>query len=222
VSTDLPPAVAASIARVREFGVLPVVELPGAEQARPLFDALTAGGLPAAEITLRTPAALEAIAFLSKAHPDALIGAGTVRSAADAARAIDSGARFVVSPGTDLDIIGLCCEREVLVVPGVCTPTEVLTALRAGARLLKFFPAEAAGGVAFLKALSGPFREVSFVPTGGISPANLAGYIALPQVAAVGGSWMVSPPLLAAGNFPQVQALAAQAVGLVAEARRRG
>jgi len=196
-----------------------VVELPDVEGAEPLFGALCSGGLPAAEITLRTPAALEAIKCLAKAHPEDLIGAGTVLSTDDAARVIDAGASFVVSPVTDVEVLRLCHQRGVPVIPGVCTPTEVNTAIRAGAQLLKFFPAEASGGVAFLKALAGPFRAARFVPTGGITAANLASYLALPQVAACGGSWMVAPPLLAARDYNRVAALAAQARAAVREAR---
>lgn len=205
-----------------EFGILPVVELRDAKQAQPLFEALSAGGLPAAEVTLRTSAGLEAIGLLAEAYPEGFIGAGTVRSAEDAVRVIDAGARFVVSPGTDSDVVRLCCERDVLAMPGVCTPTEVQAALKDGAALLKFFPAEVSGGVAFLKALAGPFADVRFVPTGGINAGNLAAYLALAQVAACGGSWMVAPRLLAEGDFAEVQALAAHAVAIVAESRSRG
>lgn len=207
------------IARLRELGLLPVVELPALELARPLFEALSAAGLPAAEITLRTPVGLEALKLLAQAYPEGFIGAGTVRDAEQAAQVIDAGARFVVSPGTDLEVVQLCREQGALVMPGVCTPTEVMSALKAGARLLKFFPAEASGGVGFLKALAGPFPDVQFVPTGGVNAANLAAYLALPQVVACGGSWMVPARLLEAGDFGQVQDLAAQAVGIIAQAR---
>jgi 2-dehydro-3-deoxyphosphogluconate aldolase/(4S)-4-hydroxy-2-oxoglutarate aldolase len=210
------------IARTTALGILPVVELPSVELARPLFQALSAAGLPAAEVTLRTPAGLPSIGLLAQAYPEAFIGAGTVRSAKEAARVIDAGARFVVSPGTDPEVVQLCQDQGVLVMPGVCTPTEVMSALKAGARLLKFFPAEASGGVGFLKSLAGPFADVQFVPTGGVNAANLAAYLALPQVAACGGSWMVAPRLLAEGDFGQVQALTAQAVAIVAEARGHG
>jgi 2-dehydro-3-deoxyphosphogluconate aldolase/(4S)-4-hydroxy-2-oxoglutarate aldolase len=210
---------ARTIAAVRSLGLLPVVELDEVAQAEPLFDALSAGGLPAAEITLRTPAALEAIGLLAKAYPDGLIGAGTVRSLDDAARVIDAGARFVVSPATDPELIAFCVEQDVLVLPGACTPTEVQAALRAGAELIKFFPAELSGGVAYLKALAGPFREVSFVPTGGVNAANLAEYLALPHVAACGGSWMVAPGLLRAKEFLRVEQLAAAAVSVVEQLR---
>lgn len=222
MSTDPAPSIVRSIARVGELGIVPVVELADVKQAQPLFEALSAAGLPAAEITLRTPAGLEAIDVLARAFPEGFIGAGTVRTLGDAARVIDAGARFVVSPGTDPDVVAFCCERNVLAMPGVCTPTEIQAALKAGGRLLKFFPAEASGGISFLKALAGPFREVRFVPTGGISAANLAAYLGLSQVAACGGSWMVAPALLAEGNFARVTELAAEAVNIVAEVRRNG
>lgn len=215
-------SVADSERRALDLGIIPVVEISDLGQAEPLYEALCAGGLPAAEITLRTAVGLEAIELLVASHPDGFIGAGTVRSVADAARALDAGARFVVSPGTDAQLIGYCREKDVLVMPGVCTPTEILAALGAGAELLKFFPAEASGGTAFLKALAGPFRDVRFVPTGGINAANLASYLALPQVPACGGSWMVAPALLEAGDFARVRQLTAQAVGIVASLRDRG
>ena len=220
---DLAPAVAQNMARVGEFGILPVVELADLEQAEPLFEALLAGGLPAAEITLRTAAGLGAIRVLVDAYPTGFIGAGTVRTTEDAARVIDAGARFVVCPGTDPEIVAFCCEREILVMPGVCTPSEIQAALRAGAApLLKFFPAEPSGGVSFLKALAGPFGEVRFVPTGGINAGNLAAYLSLPQVAACGGSWMVTKALLTAGDFGRIRDLTAEAVGIVAAARSHG
>ena len=205
--------------RIVACGVLPVVELGTVDQAEPLLEALARGGLPAAEITLRTPAGLEAIGVLRRSHPEALVGAGTVRSPLEARRALDEGAQFVVSPGTDLEIVELCRAAGVPAVPGVCTPTEVQAALRAGVDLLKFFPAEAMGGVAFLKALSGPFRDVRFVPTGGIGPANLSAYLGLPSVAACGGSWLSSPALLAERRFDRVEELAREAVAVVAAVR---
>lgn len=210
------------VKKISALGILPVVELPDTAVAEPLFEALLAGGLPAVEITLRTLAALGGIERLSRAYPEAVVGAGTVRSARDAARVIELGAQFVVSPGTDVDVVHFCSENHVLVMPGVCTPTEVQMGLKAGANLLKFFPAEVSGGVGFLKALAGPFPEVRFVPTGGINGANLASYLALPQVAACGGSWMVAPQLLAARHFAEVTRLTTEAVAVVAEVRGRG
>lgn len=206
--------------RVRTLGVLPVVELDAAEDALPLIDALTAAGLPAAEITLRTAAGLEALRILRANRPDAFVGAGTVRTLADAERVLQAGAQFVVSPSTYPELIELCRAAGVPALPGACTPTEVDAAVRAGASLVKFFPAEAMGGIAFLKALSGPFRDVDFVPTGGINASNLRAYLELPRVAACGGSWMVAPALLRSGAFDEVEMLAREAVGIVAEARR--
>lgn len=205
--------------RLRHYGILPVVELEVLSQADDLFAALSLGGIEAAEVTLRTSDALVALANLINRNPDALFGAGTVRTLDDARRVVDIGASFVVSPGTDEEVIAYCIEHDVLVLPGVCTPTEVLRAVRVGARLLKFFPAEAAGGVDFLKALSGPFRDVSFVPTGGISEANLEKYLRLPQVAACGGSWMVAPELIAAEKFGEITELTRRAIGIVKEVR---
>jgi 2-dehydro-3-deoxyphosphogluconate aldolase/(4S)-4-hydroxy-2-oxoglutarate aldolase len=199
------------MSRVEEFGILPVVELADLKQAEPLFEALCDGGLAAAEIT-----------HLVAAYPTGFIGAGTVRSLEDAARVIDAGARFVVCPGTDPEIVAFCCQQGVLVMPGVCTPTEIQMALRAGASLLKFFPAEPSGGVSFLKALAGPFGEVRFVPTGGISAANLGSYLTLKQVAACGGSWMVTKALVADGDFEKIRELTAEAVRVVANARGDG
>ena len=188
---------------------------------KPCSTRCCAGGVSAAEITLRTSAGMEAIHRLSEGYPEALIGAGTVRSTQDAARAIDAGATFVVCPAIDVELVELCRDRGVLVIPGVCTPTEVHTAVKAGASLLKFFPAEASGGVGYLRALAGPFREVRFLPTGGISAVNLASYLALPQVAACGGSWMVALELLGTDDFAQVTKLAAEAVAIVADVRGR-
>jgi 2-dehydro-3-deoxyphosphogluconate aldolase/(4S)-4-hydroxy-2-oxoglutarate aldolase len=205
--------------RIAALGLVPVVELNAADEAGPLLEALTAGGLPAAEITLRTSAGLAAIGALRRSHPDALVGAGTVRSAEGARRVIEQGAQFVVSPGTNPDVLDVCGSSGVPAVPGVCTPTEVDAAVRAGASTVKFFPAEAMGGVGFLKALAGPFRDVSFVPTGGVNASNLAEYLRLPGVIACGGTWLVAPALLAEKRFDRIEQLAREAVAIVAEVR---
>jgi 2-dehydro-3-deoxyphosphogluconate aldolase/(4S)-4-hydroxy-2-oxoglutarate aldolase len=207
------------LGRIAALGLVPVVELNVADEASPLLDALTAGGLPAAEITLRTSAGLAAIRALRRSHPDALVGAGTVRSAQDARRVIEGGAQFVVSPGTNLDVLEVCRSSGVPAVPGACTPTEVDAAVRAGASAVKFFPAEAMGGVSFLKALAGPFRDVSFVPTGGINASNLAEYLRLPGVIACGGTWLVAPVLLAEKQFDRIELLTREAATIVAEVR---
>ena len=207
------------IERITSLGVIPVIELGSVDQAEPLLEALSAGGLPAAEITLRTPAGIEAIPLLRTSHPDALVGAGTVRTADDARRAIEQGAQFIVAPNTDLEVLAVCSDLGIPAVPGACTPTEIATAVKAGAALVKFFPAGVLGGVAFLKAIAGPFRDVRFVPTGGISPANLAEYLQLSSVAACGGTWLAKPAMLAERRFDEIEALAREATGIVVEAR---
>jgi len=214
--------VAATVARVRALGLLPVVELGNARDALPLLDALAAGGLPAAEITLRTPAGLEALRLLRQERPDAFVGAGTVRTLAEAERVLEAGAQFVVSPSTYPELVELCVDAGVPAFPGACTPSEIDAAVRAGTPLVKFFPAEAMGGVVFLKALAGPFRDVCLIPTGGVNATNLAAYLELPLVAACGGSWLVAPRLVRERAFDRVEVLAREAVAIVAEVRGRG
>ena len=177
--------------RIREVGIVPVVEIPDAEAAAPLAEALLGAGIPCAEITFRTAAAADAIAAIRKSHPEMLVGAGTVLTVEQAGTARDAGAQFVVTPGFGHDVVARCQGDGLPIIPGACTPTEVQMALDAGITVVKFFPAEAAGGVRYLRALGGPFKGVSFVPTGGIDAGNLAGYLAVPGVLACGGSWFV-------------------------------
>jgi 2-dehydro-3-deoxyphosphogluconate aldolase/(4S)-4-hydroxy-2-oxoglutarate aldolase len=212
-------SVSESVARIHALGVVPVIELEDVLDAEPLLAALTDAGLPAAEITLRTPAGLKALNLLSRLHPDAFLGAGTVLTVSDARQAISAGARFLVSPTTNLAVIKVCSSADVLMIPGACTPTEVHAAVHAGAPLVKFFPAEAIGGLPFLKALVGPFPDVAFVPTGVINTSNLADYLRLPQVAACGGSWMVAPALLRARRFDRIASLTREASRIVTEVR---
>lgn len=195
--------------------LLPVVVIDDPQAALPLGAALKRGGLSCAEITLRTPAAEESIRAMA-ADPGIMVGAGTVLNAAQAARVIDAGARFIVTPGFSLAVVRHCQERSVPVIPGVATATELMAALDAGIETVKFFPAEQLGGVAMLKALAAPFRTVRFIPTGGISPANLAPYLAHPAVRAVGGSWMAASVLIGAGNFGEITRLTAEAVAMAA------
>jgi len=210
------------IERIARLGVVPVVELGSVEQAAPLVEALMAAGLPAVEITLRTDAGLAAIERVRGAYPDVLVGAGTVRSLQDTCRVLNAGCQFVVSPATDVEQIDLCLSSGVLPLPGTSTPTEVHTAVRAGVRVVKFFPAEAMGGVALLRALAAPYRDVRFLPTGGITAANLTGYLRMPQVVACGGSWMVARSLLDEGRFVEVEDLARAALRIVEEVRGDG
>lgn len=199
--------------------LLPVVVLDDAAGAEPLGAALLAGGLRCAEVTLRTDSALAAIATMA-ANPDLVVGAGTVLNAEQADRAIDAGARFVVSPGLGLDVVRRCQERGVPVFPGVATPTEIQAALAAGLNTVKFFPAGLLGGPPMVKALAAPFRTVRFIPTGGIDAGNAADYLALPSVVAVGGSWMVPPDRLRSGDWAGVAELARVAVGIARKEQR--
>lgn len=201
--------------RLRQLGIIPVVSLPKLEYALPLAESLLAGGLPCAEITFRTAAAADAIEQIAKTFPELILGAGTVLTTAQAQRALDCGAQFLVSPGTNPTTVEFCLSKDATIFPGVCTPTEVELALSKGVDVLKFFPAEPAGGVNFLKALCAPYGQVQFIPTGGIDAKNIGQYLALKQVVACGGSWMVKPELLEAGDFATVARLAAEAVAQV-------
>jgi 2-dehydro-3-deoxyphosphogluconate aldolase/(4S)-4-hydroxy-2-oxoglutarate aldolase len=198
---------------VLSFGIVPVVVLEELDTAVPVAAALAEGGLPVAEVTFRTAVAADAIARIA-AETDLLVGAGTVVRPEQVDEAVAAGAQFVVTPGLSARVIERCRELDVLVIPGVATATEVIAALDLRLDLLKLFPAEAAGGLALLKALRGPFPDVRFVPTGGIGPANAAAYLALPSVPAVGGSWMVAPELIAARDFAAVTRLTREALVL--------
>ncbi|WP_062077180.1 bifunctional 4-hydroxy-2-oxoglutarate aldolase/2-dehydro-3-deoxy-phosphogluconate aldolase [Demequina globuliformis] len=193
--------------------LVPVVVLDAASDAGPLADALVAGGLPVAEVTFRTSAAGECIRVMA-ARGDMVVGAGTVLTAAQVDEAADAGASYVVSPGLSRAVVERCAERGVVALPGAVTASEVMAALELGVTTVKFFPAETSGGAAAVKALAAPFKDVRFVPTGGIGPKNLHEYLSIPAVHAVGGSWMVPRDLIAAGDFDEVQRLTAEAVAL--------
>lgn len=195
--------------------IVPVVVVRDAARAAGLADALVAGNLPVAEVTLRTAAAPEAIATMAK-NSDLLVGAGTVLTATQVDLAVDAGARFLVSPGYSAEVVARAAERGVPVVPGTVTPTEVITAMAAGLELLKFFPASNYGGAGTLKAFSSVFSQVRFIPTGGVSASNLGDYLSLPNVPAVGGSWMVPPDVVDAGDFATIERLSAEAVAAAA------
>lgn len=194
--------------------VIPVIVLDDPELAAPLARALLAGGIRMLEVTLRTPRALDCIAAIARDVPEAIVGAGTLRCAADASAARRAGARFGVSPGFT-PAIGRACEELALpLVPGVATSSEILAATEAGFRALKFFPAMQAGGMALLKAWQGPFGDIVFCPTGGIHAGNAADFLALDNVACVGGSWLVPADALAARDWPRITALAREACAL--------
>ncbi|GGO23142.1 ketohydroxyglutarate aldolase [Microbispora rosea subsp. aerata] len=194
--------------------VIPVIVLDDAESAVPLARALVGGGLPVIEVTLRTPAALDAIRRIAAEVPDAVVGAGTVRSPRDVEAATGAGARFLVSPGTTPGLLAAMLDAGVPFLPGAATATEAMALAERGVRELKFFPAEPAGGVAYLKALSGPLPDVRFCPTGGITPSNAPAYLALPNVGCVGGSWLTPRSLVAAGDFARIEKLASEAAAL--------
>jgi len=200
--------------RLAELRLVPIVEIDDADDAVPLADALAAGGLPCAEITFRTAAAAESLRRLGS-RSDLLLGAGTVLSVDQAKQARDAGASFVVTPGVGPAVLEYCRDQGLAAFPGTATPTDVMAALSLGFDVLKFFPAEAFGGLPTLKALCGPFPAARFVPTGGIKPANLAEWLAHPRVVACGGSWMAPRPLLREKRWDEVERLAREAVAIV-------
>jgi len=199
-------------------GVVPVLTVPDPELAGDLADALVAGGLPLAEVTLRTPDALSALSAMA-ARGDLLVGAGTVTSVDQVDAAVAAGARFVVSPGLDPDVVRHCVSRNITVVPGVATATELQAAIRLGVNVVKLFPAEVSGGVALVRALSAPFPEGRFIPTGGVTPQLLTGYLESPAVLAVGGSWLVTSALLADKNWLAIADNCREAAATVATIR---
>lgn len=209
-----PTAAAGFDDRLAAHRLVPVVVLDDPDHAAGLGRALVTGGLPVAEVTLRTPAALASIERLAR-DPQLLVGAGTVTRAEQVDRAIDAGAGFVVCPGLSASVVRRARELGVPCVPGVATPTELMAAVELGCASLKLFPAAELGGPAMVRALAGPFPDVRFVPTGGIGPAEATAYLALPSVLAVGGSWMVPRAALAAGRFDEVTRLVARAVAAV-------
>lgn len=199
-------------------GLMPVIVVERVEDAVPLAEALIAGGLPVAEVTFRTEAAAKAIAAMAKV-PGLFLGAGTVLKPEQIDQAMDLGARFVLAPGFNPKVAERALEKNMVFIPGVCTASEIGLALQMGFSVQKFFPAEPAGGTAYLKAVSAPFRGVRFVPTGSIGLEQLPGYISLPSVLAVGGSWMVAPKLIQEKKFDEITRLTRAAVDAVAKAR---
>lgn len=207
------------IKEISDTGVVPVVKIDNAADAVKLAGALRKGGINCAEITFRTDAAEEAIRLISKEYPDMLIIAGTVLTAKQADKAIAAGAKCIVSPGLNPEIVNHCIEKGYPVIPGVCTPSEVEQGLAFGLTYLKFFPAEAAGGVKMIKAMSAPYTGVRFMPTGGINISNLADYLNCKAVFACGGSWMVPSDKISGGKFDEIEKMTAEAAALVKEIR---
>lgn len=204
---------------LRAAGILPVVTVDSIEQAMRLADALLEGGLHSIELTLRTPAALDALAALKRDLPEIVIGAGTVLTEEQIRRSVDAGADFLVTPGTPPAMADALALAPIPVVPGGATPTEFLALMARGFRVCKLFPASAVGGPAMLKGLAGPLAELKLCPTGGISEANAAEYLSQPNVVCIGGSWMVPKDWLASGEWDKVREASAKAAAIVAQAR---
>ena len=205
--------------QVMEYGIMPVVVLEDAKDAKPLADALVGGGLSCAEVTFRTAAAEEAIRIMCREHPDMLVGAGTVLTVEQVDRAVTAGAKFIVSPGFDAEIVDYCLEKDIAVYPGCITPTEIAQAVKRGLKVVKFFPATQFGGVATIKALAAPYTGIKFMPTGGIHLENLEEFLRCPAVIACGGSWMVKKDLIQSGQFQTIQKKTEEAVSLVRKIR---
>lgn len=210
------------IEKLSQIGLVPVITLKNVEDAVPLARALCEGGVACAEITFRTASAEEAIRRISGECPETLVGAGTVLTVQQAEQAVRAGASYIVAPGFDPAIVDWCLKQQIPVLPGVATPTEINMALAKGINVLKFFPAEEIGGARLLKALAAPYPDVKFVPTGGISTHNLAQYLALPNVAACGGSWMATAHMIAENRFAEIARLATEARDIVRQVRGEG
>lgn len=202
------------VERFRELKIIPVIVLEDVENAEPLAEALLAGGLPCAEVTFRTAAAAKSLKRIS-GYNDILLGAGTVLSVDQVKEAVDSGAEFIVTPGFNPRVVGYCVENGISITPGISSPTQIEMALEFGLEVLKFFPAEAFGGLKTLKAIAAPYGMVKFVPTGGINAANVCDYLAFDKVVACGGSWMVKKELISEGKFDEISGLVGDAVKLV-------
>ncbi|EGQ9931882.1 bifunctional 4-hydroxy-2-oxoglutarate aldolase/2-dehydro-3-deoxy-phosphogluconate aldolase [Vibrio vulnificus] len=203
--------------QLKALKVIPVIAIDKAEDIIPLGKVLAENGLPAAEITFRSEAAVEAIRLLREAQPDMLIGAGTVLNREQAIAAKEAGATFIVSPGFNPNTVKACQEIGIDIVPGVNNPSTVEAALEMGLTTLKFFPAEASGGINMVKSLLAPYTDIELMPTGGINPANIKDYLAIPRVLACGGTWMVDKKLIEAGNWEELARLTREAVALVNE-----
>jgi len=207
------------MAALKAAKIVPVVVVDGADEGLKLADALIAGGLPVAEVTLRLPGAMDAIRAISEHRPEIILGAGTVVTAEQAEEAVKAGAKYLVSPGTFEPVIKKAKELGVPILPGVATPSDIMRAVDLGLDTVKLFPAGVVGGPAAIKAFSGPFPNISFMPTGGVSTANIADYFAIPAVIAVGGSWMVERGLVTGGKWDEITELTKQAVTKANELR---
>jgi 2-dehydro-3-deoxyphosphogluconate aldolase/(4S)-4-hydroxy-2-oxoglutarate aldolase len=200
------------LSKIQKMGIIPVIKLDDAKDAVPLAKALCDGGLPCAEVTFRTAAAEESIRLMRKAYPDMLIGAGTVLTTEQVDLAVAAGATFIVSPGLNPKVVRYCVEKNIPITPGCSNPSDIEAAIELGLDVVKFFPAEAAGGLAMIKAMAAPYVNMKFMPTGGINAKNLNSYLDFPKIIACGGSWMVSDELVKAGEFDKITTLTKEAV----------
>lgn len=206
--------------QLSDFGIVPVVVLNDVKDAEPLAKALCEGGLPCAEVTFRTAAAQESIRIMTEAYPQMVVGAGTVLTTEQVDRAVEAGAKFIVSPGFDPEIVDYCLEKGIPVMPGTVTPSEVAQCVKRGLKVVKFFPAEQSGGVAAIKAMGAAYVGLKFMPTGGINAKNIVSYLECDKIFACGGSWMVKGDLIAAGEFDQIKSLTQEAVEIVKKVRK--
>ena len=205
--------------KIQKIGIVPVVVLNDAKDAAPLAKALCDGGLPCAEVTFRTEAAEESIRIMAEQFPQMLVGAGTVLTTEQVDRAVAAGAKFIVSPGFDPEIVNYCLEKEIPIFPGCVTPSEVAQAVKRGLKVVKFFPAEPAGGVAMIKAMAAPYNQLRFMPTGGIGTQNLKDYLGFDKIICCGGSWMVKADLIKNGEFEKICNLTKEAKKLAKSIR---
>ena len=208
-----------TLKQIGSTGIVPVVVLNKADDAEPLAQALVKGGLPCAEVTFRTDAAEESIRRIAKKFPEMFVGAGTVLTTEQADRAVGAGAKFIVSPGLNPKVVEHCLKKGYPITPGIMTPTELEMALGFGLDVVKFFPAENAGGLKMIKAMSAPYTMMKFMPTGGINATNVRDYLACNKILACGGSWMVKGELVTAGNFAEIERLTKEAAGIVKDIR---
>ena len=208
-----------TLKQIGSTGIVPVVVLNKADDAEPLAQALVKGGLPCAEVTFRTDAAEESIRRIAKKFPEMFVGAGTVLTTEQADRAVGAGAKFIVSPGLNPKVVEHCLKKGYPITPGIMTPTELEMALGFGLDVVKFFPAENAGGLKMIKAMAAPYTMMKFMPTGGINATNVRDYLASNKILACGGSWMVKGDLIKSGNFSEIEKLTKQAAQIVKEIR---
>ena len=205
--------------KLGQYGIVPVVVLNDSKDAEPLADALCEGGLACAEVTFRTEAAAESIKIMSEKHPEMLVGAGTVLTIEQVDEAVAAGAKFIVSPGLNPEVVKYCLDKNIAITPGVVTPSEMEKAIELGLNIVKFFPAEPSGGLSMIKAVSAPYTMLKFMPTGGINPGNVKEYLKSDKIFACGGSWMVKGDLVDAGDFDKIKELTKEAADIVKKIR---